>query len=292
MQPLRSHDNVHDAIQLEVRKSTAASVRLLTGRMSGTLTDEAVHEIRTRIKKLRTLLRLVRSSLGEIRYERAKACLQRASHPLAGVRDAKVMLSTCRRMLRRWDRVDRERLYGNLQSRLERARLKASPKRRTLATKLVTVQRLLADWPESPAGWKSLSGGLRREYAAGRNAFEAARSAPTDANFHELRKRAKDLLYTCAFLRKASQHATSLVADLDRFTDLLGTDHDMAILHRAATTGRLVRREPLRGHLSKLAVREQMALRKRAWKIGARIYDDAPAVFAKQIHRDWKKWRR
>lgn len=292
MRALRSHDSVHDAIQLDVRKGTQACARMLIGNMNRKLTDYAVHEIRTRIKQLRSLLKLVRSDLGEPRYQRTKRCLQQVSKPLAGIRDAKVMLSTCDRILQRWDRADRARLRTTLQRRLVSARLKTSPtKRRLLAMKLVTAQRMLADWPESHAGWKSLSRGLRRGYARGRDALEIARSAPSDANFHELRKRAKDLLYTCAFLRKGSPHATSLLTDLRRFTELLGTDHDMAMLQRAAATDRLVRREPLRGHLCRLAVREQIALRELAFRIGARIYNAAPAAFTRRVHRDWKEWR-
>jgi hypothetical protein len=44
MRALMTHDNVHDAIQLKVRKTTAACVRLLTGRLSSKLTDDAVQQ--------------------------------------------------------------------------------------------------------------------------------------------------------------------------------------------------------------------------------------------------------
>jgi CHAD domain-containing protein len=292
LRAVRPHDNVQNAIQLEVRNSTQICRRLLAGRTDRKLTDTAVHEIRTRVKKLRTLLRLARSDLGKTRYQEAKQCLQQANQPLASIRDARVMLSTCDGVLRRWDRVDRTRLRATMQRRLEAARAKASPnERRTLATKLADLQRLLADWPQSHIGWKSLSRALRRSYAGGRRALASAHSTPSDANLHELRKRAKDLLYTCTFLREVSPHAEALVSDLDRFTEILGTDHDMALLHLAATAGSLARREPIRVHLSRSAVQEQTALRKRAWKLGARIYRATPAVFTKQIHEDWKDSR-
>jgi hypothetical protein len=127
-------------------------------------------------------------------------------------------------------------------------------------------------------------------YAQGRDALETAVSKESDANMHELRKRAKDLLYTGAFLRKASPYAKSLLPNLDRFTDLLGLDHDLAILRRAATR-QLVRNEPLRRRLSELALRRQTLLRRRAWRIGSRVYCDSPTVYMRQIHKDWKNCR-
>jgi CHAD domain-containing protein len=292
MRALRSHDTVHGAIQLNVARSTGVCIRLLTGKMSSTLTDDAVHEIRTRLKKLRALLRLVRTDLGETRYQRAKRGLQQASHPLAGIRDARVLLTTCEKVLRRWDGTDHVRLHATLGRRLDSARQKASPgKRRAFAMKLATVGQLIADWPESQAGWKSLSGGLRHVYARGRHAFETAGSAPSDTHLHDLRKRAKDLLYMCAFLRRGSPHARSLSTDLDRFADLLGADHDLAILYRTAARGKLAHKPPLRKQLCESATRQRKRLRKQAWRIGSRIYNDPPAAFLEHIHRDWQDWR-
>jgi len=128
-------------------------------------------------------------------------------------------------------------------------------------------------------------------YAKGRDALKMAAAEKSDANLHELRKRAKDLLYTCELLRKASPRARALFADLKRFTDLLGEHRDLAMLLRVMAAGRLVHEGPLGGQLAKLASREQTSLCNRAWKIGLRIYDEPAAAFVSRVHGDWKSWR-
>jgi CHAD domain-containing protein len=106
-----------------------------------------------------------------------------------------------------------------------------------------------------------------------------------------MRKRAKDLLYTCEFLRKASPRTRALAADLKRLTDLLGQHRDLAMLQGAVAAGRLVHEGALHRQLVKLASREQASLCNRVWKIGLRIYDEPAAAFASRVHGDWKAWR-
>ena len=45
MRALKSEENVHDVIQLVVKRSTVASLALLTDSKSSTLTDEAIHDL-------------------------------------------------------------------------------------------------------------------------------------------------------------------------------------------------------------------------------------------------------
>lgn len=231
MRALKHGESVHHAIRLDITRSTEVCVGLLTDSIEMPLADDAVHEIRTRIKKMRSLLQLVRPTLGENRYQHAKQCLQEASRTLAPIRDARVVLRTCEELMHKSPAVHRSNLHATLQRRLEKARATASSTtRRTMAGNLSRILGLTAEWPARQAGWSGLSPGLQRVYAKGREAIETAHSSASDASLHELRKRAKDLLYTCSFLRRASPHAASVVSDLQRLTDLLGTDHDLAVV--------------------------------------------------------------
>src|ERR671917_266737 len=56
--------------------------------------EEAVHEARKDMKKLRALLRLLRGELGDRVRARENAAFRDAARELAGVRDADVMLET------------------------------------------------------------------------------------------------------------------------------------------------------------------------------------------------------
>ena len=67
--------------------------------------EEAVHEARKDMKKLRALLRLVRGELGDRVYAAENACFRDTARELSGVRDADVMLATL---------GDLEERYGEL----------------------------------------------------------------------------------------------------------------------------------------------------------------------------------
>ena len=57
-------------------------------------TAEAVHGARKDMKKLRTVLRLLRGRLGKRRYRRGNARFRDAARALSGARDAEVKLAT------------------------------------------------------------------------------------------------------------------------------------------------------------------------------------------------------
>ena len=61
--------------------------------------EKAVHTARKDLKKLRSLLRLVRPGLGEETYSPANDELRAAGHALGGIRDADVMLETLEKVI-------------------------------------------------------------------------------------------------------------------------------------------------------------------------------------------------
>jgi CHAD domain-containing protein len=297
MCPLSRNENVHDAIQLVVQRSTKASVAWLAGRKAPYLTDKAIHDLRKQLKTLRSLLKLVRADMGDWRYRRANRGLRDAGLPLSAVRDAKVVLTACNRIVRRCEPFNTQgkRMITALERRLEETHSRiaaAAGTRRTIAANLRTIERLVTDWHPSQGSWKNLSRGLRSMYIKGRHALGIATADSSDDNLHELRKRSKDLQYACEFLRKASPRVRRTATALKRFTDLLGEHRDLAMLQRAVAAGRRVSERSVRSQLVKLASLEAAALRHRALRIGPGIYDESAATFMRQVHRDWKTWRR
>jgi CHAD domain-containing protein len=296
MRPLRRNEKIHDAIQLVVQTSTKVSVAWLTDAKAPHLKDEAIHDLRKQLKALRSLLKLVRADLGDWRYRRANRGLRDAGRPLAAVRDAKVILTTCNGIARSCESFDTEGkcMLTALERRLEETRTRiaaAAGTRSTIAGNLRKVEQLVTDWHPSHGSWKSLSLGLRSMYTKGRHALEIATADRSDSNLHELRKRSKDLLYACEFLGKASPRARSAATDLRRFTDLLGKHRDLAMLQGVVTARRRIAEKSFRSRLVKLAAREEAAVRDRALRIGLGIYDESAATFVRRVRRDWKTWR-
>ena len=56
--------------------------------------QEAIHDVRKRIKKIRAVIRLVRDDLGKEIYQQENHCFRDAGRRLSEVRDAQVLLET------------------------------------------------------------------------------------------------------------------------------------------------------------------------------------------------------
>src|SRR5258708_16068593 len=78
-----------DVVQRELAEELGRAVRALK---LGSRSDRRIHDIRTRLKHCRALLRLLRKSLGEDTYRRENARLRDAARPLVAVRDAAVLV--------------------------------------------------------------------------------------------------------------------------------------------------------------------------------------------------------
>jgi hypothetical protein len=75
-----------------------------------------------------------------------------------------------------------------------------------------------------------------------------------------------------------------------RLSDLLGDDHDLAVLREhVATTAFPAEDEATRTALLSLIDRRRASLQREALKLGARVYDRRPKRFARSVERDWRK---
>ena len=112
----------------------------------------------------------------------------------------------------------------------------------------------------------------------------AARADPTDAHLHQWRKRAKDLWYQARLLGDAWPRAfKALAQDAHALADLLGDDHDLAVLaaHLAA------RSEPAGADddVLELVARRRQELQDAARRLGARLYAEKPGAFGRRLSR-------
>jgi CHAD domain-containing protein len=242
--------------------------------------EEAVHNARKDMKKLRALLRLVRGELGKSVYQRENACFRDAAAALAGARDADVMLVTLEKL-----ELD-EAVSGPLRQTLEAHRLRTSGGGREQAAAeavemLSEARARIVDWPLEEDGFAAIEPGLRRMYRSGRREWRAMRKDPTTEGLHEWRKRTKELWYDHELLRQLWKPVMKAVGDeAHDLSDLLGDDHDLAVLLEWARehqepTPELV--EAVEGRRSKL--------QEDAFELGARLYADRTKVFIRRLER-------
>ena len=176
--------------------------------------EKAVHETRKALKRLRALLRLLRSSLGEDTYARESEALGDAGRSLAGARDAEVMLATLDSLIK----AHPGKLAGrNGVIALRRAlRAERDEARRRALSDPGGLDRAIAElrackvrvsgWklPEPP-GLELVEADLLHLYRQGEKRRRAADRAKRGdvLKMHRWRKRVKDLRYVAEMLQPA-----------------------------------------------------------------------------------------
>lgn len=236
MRKLKPNDDAHDAVRRYLRRGIRKALELLKREP---LTDEAVHDIRRKLKKLRAVLRLARGGMSRKRFHRINLCLRNAGAPLSELRDAKVLVTTWKELCGSEGSFPelREPALSVLEERLESARkhvLGAGAVIDTVSDNLRRARKLVSSWPSSRMEMSTLEDGLRRAHSRGCEALRAAIAHPSDDAYHELRKRAKDLHNASAFLQKAARgEGHSLLTSTGRIGELLRDDRDLAMLTKA-----------------------------------------------------------
>ncbi len=256
--------------------------------------EEAVHEARKDMKKLRALLRLVRGELGDRVYRAENTCFRDTARELSGVRDADVMLATL---------GDLEERYGELPgaaSRLRPAlvahRFRTSagslkPAAEAAIDTLGEARGRVADWPLDTDGFEAFEEGLGRIYRQGRRDLRAARKAPSAERMHEWRKRTKDLWYHLQLLEDTWKPVIGALTDeAHELSDRLGDEHDLTVLkawaHRHASA--LNGAEPVLRGFDVILDTRRRELQQEAFEYGARIYADKPSVFVGRLEGWWE----
>jgi CHAD domain-containing protein len=278
---LREGRPVPDELRRIARGRIDHAMGELRGKTDST-PEEAVHEARKDMKKLRALLRLARGELGEDTFARENACFRDAARELAGTRDADVMLETLDALElpagRGWD----------LRKAIQADREGAGPDGREAAARsaaamLKEARKRVDEWPLERDSFDALADGLERTYRRGRRTLRAAREEPTAEALHDWRKRVKDLWYHDTLLRELWPPVMRAAGDeAHALSDRLGDDHDIVVL--AAW---------VRGHLEpdpefpEAVTRRRGKLQDEAFAIGARLYAEKPSAYRRRLERLW-----
>ena len=257
-----------------------------------------VHEARKDLKKLRSVLRLVRDDLGEAVYRSENVRFRDAGRMLSGARDAQVKLETLAALRERFgERLppDGMALFAHALEG-ERERL-GDPDGEALALDraagaIEAGRNGIAEWPLHADEWSLVGPGLKRSYRRGRNRYADLRDGAGDEAVHEWRKRVKDLWYQLRLVRNTKKSVLGEAADeAHELSDLLGDHHDLAILRDDAVKRReLFADGDLENLLTSISERQE-ELAADALALGERVYAEKPKAFDRRIRSYWKSWR-
>jgi CHAD domain-containing protein len=262
--------------------------------------DEAVHEVRKSFKKIRAVLRLVRPIIGERCFQEENSVFRDAARPLTEVRDAQILIETIDNLRNHFhDRV-RERSFHSIRQELvanhREIRKRVLDEPDTFTTVAGVVRQALDridSWSDVNDRWKSVGEGLEEVYQQARQAFHQADTDPTVENLHEWRKQAKYLRYQLELLEPTwPEQMKALAEQTDHLGELLGDDHDLAVL-RQTLTGDPDRfgDEATREVLLALIDRRRAELEQEAKHLGQLLFQDRPSDFTGRLKGYWKTWR-
>jgi CHAD domain-containing protein len=261
----------------------------------------SIHEARKDLKKLRSVLRLVRGPLGDEAYRRENIRFRNAGRMLSGPRDAQIKLDTLAALEERFGGSFPDREVTPLATALERERQELTDRSAgdngggsvaTAARQIEEGRDAISDWELDGEELDLIADGLKRSYRRGRNRFSDTRELASPETVHEWRKRVKDLWYHLRLVRDARPSKLGEAADeAHDLSDLLGDHHDLTVL-REDTMQRagLLDRDVLIDFVM-LVEQRQRELVDSATSLAKTVYADKPKKFVSRIGGYWADWR-
>jgi len=260
---------------------------------------EAIHCARKDIKKTRAVLRVVRTAIAKKDFRRFTKLLREAANHLAPPRDAFVKAKTLGDMTGHFKGQLAPGALRHVRSALHRAsdeetkRFATEKKARIVARILGRLTKEFERLEVSGKGWKAIGPGLEAAYTEGRRAYQTALKNSAPENFHEWRKRAKDLWYQVTLLRPVwPEQMDAMAHELETLGEHLGDDHDLFVLEETVQKEFTADSSGLEMEiLAGLIQERQRELRAAAVALGSRFYAEKSSTFCERLGGYWNTWR-
>jgi CHAD domain-containing protein len=260
---------------------------------------ESIHDTRKQIKKLRALLRVVRCGVGKKQFEKALKDLREAAAYLAAPRDSHVQLNALEKLNRPPDRKSSNDPFSRMraalkeESREQTVRFRANRQGRKVREILRKTPPKFQRLHFNKDGWDILGPAIKNLYDGAQAARDCVRKDGTPENFHEWRKRTKDLFYSIKLVEPIwPEQISAISAEFEKLTEFLGDDHDLEMLRQTAVKKSVsVELEGDTQRLLPLIENRQLELRKSALKLGSRLFEETPSKFSGRLHQYWKRWK-
>ncbi len=255
----------------------------------------SVHETRKVVKRLKSLLRLVRPSISEKTFRGRYRRIAKIGDELAGARDSHVLIQSIGKLETRFG-PESIKVLQPLRSLLSASapdtRVSKNPTagRRALAMAIMECQKLDKVVLKAK-GFEVIAAGIEDTYHAGRRNFARAYKRPSDEAFHELRKTVQWHWRQMALMSRAwPEYFEVRIANARQLAEILGNDHDLAVLE--AEVRKLSAQLPANAApIENLIIQRKDELRQEARPYAERIFVEKPAEFVRRIAVYWDSAR-
>lgn len=267
----------------------------------------AVHESRKSIKRVRAMLRLVRGEIPDHIYEFENESLRKTARLVAKIRSAQGVLDAATSVHSLYGDLLAEGTLSQLLERLTRRRdlieLEAVEDPNLVGRVVRGLERAYhryGSWPTDPEArevyglgirdsFQAVSPGLSDTYGNGRQNMVQAYERSAAGDFHEWRKRVKDMRYQMEFLAPLwPEVVVGTAMTLERLGNILGEDHDMAELLDLLENRPDLCADPRERSLFRaLANQRRSELQIAAEILGRRVYAEKPESLNARFGEYW-----
>ncbi len=286
---------LNQPIKKEVRRLLISQIEKARAELDGESVQPAnIHEARKSLKRIRSLLRLVRPALTKKTYDCEMNRFRQIAELLSPLRDRQILLETADKLdaasagtasgplvfLRRLLNSNSENgpVHLNANAMIGEARNRFNP-----AIKAARKIKI------APASMKSMIGGFEKTYGHGSRAFSAAYSKPDDEAFHDVRKAIQHHSRHLLLMAPAwPELFATLIENARTLAQLLGDDHDLSVLiHFVAAQPDVMISPDAKVSIIAAARDRQQALRSEARPYGQKAFALRPKEFSRTVAALW-----
>ena len=259
--------------------------------------DEAIHNARTRVKKVRALLHIVESDRGR-HLSDSKKLLRAVSRRLSKLRDADATLEVFDKMRARNPHLMSEHAFARVRHMLTRdkhatvQKARRERSRQKAAIAIRAVYKTAKQWRQRHDGFGALATGIRASHRRGRRAMKRALKSRQPDDFHAWRKQIKTLWYELRLLEACDRTIQKDVRALDRAETMLGDGHNIAVMSDRLFGDPALKTNADLDKLRRAADRYHRNLQRRAVASARGIYRLRAREYLRRVKKAWKRWQR
>jgi CHAD domain-containing protein len=256
--------------------------------------DDAIHEARKSMKKVRAIVHLVETDRGRGLADNKKR-LRAVSRTLSQSRDADAMTVILQKLVDQRPHVLSEHTLARVRHQLsdhKNAVARATARDgswKEVANELRTVRAAVKRWSPAHKRFGALAPGLRKTHKRGRKAMTRALQRHRATDFHEWRKQIKALWYELRLIEDSAPRIHRDAEVLNHAETWLGDDHNVVVLCAYLSSNQSSWHDSNEfQRMMRVGDRYQQELRRKAIASTKAIYGVPTSVYVRRVKSDWR----
>lgn len=254
--------------------------------------EQRVHDARTAMKRLRSLLRIARRDIGEEVFRRDDDLFRSVARGLAPNRDRAVLIDTIAALRLDEPMVFDEHSFFELWERIaDDEGTSLGPDERIVEQSIAMLREgkdRVEQWRVHSHDFRAMQWGIRRVYRRGRRMYAETLGSPSPELLHDWRRQVKYLWYMMSLLTPMWPRIIKALAIEYRLLSVtLGLDHDLILLR-----SRLSPDSSNFASVIDAIDRRREGLLKSAQRSGGKLFAESSRNHVARLASYWKCWRR